>query len=112
MLNKYRLAIALVANVTALSELRRHPLQDDIMDFAPLPEGRLPEALINGLGQVNAGVNYARPPFSASGPCWLAARAGWGSGVLGHENRSCRLPAGDEAVADHGVSGVGMKKVI
>jgi hypothetical protein len=95
-----------------LTQGRPNPLRDDIMNLAPFAKGRLAEPLLQCLRQVNAGVNYARPPFSASGPCWLAARAGWGSGVLGHENRSCRLPAGDEAVADDGVSGVGMKKVI
>jgi hypothetical protein len=47
------------------------------VDFAPLLEGRLPQGLIENLGQIHTGVNDAGPPLSASGfPGALAARGG------------------------------------
>jgi hypothetical protein len=46
------------------------------VDFSPLPKGRLPEALINGLRQVKAGVNDAGPPLSALGLCWCGGGSG------------------------------------
>jgi len=62
---------------TPLTQGQPNPLQDDIMDFAPLPEGRLPEAVISGLRQAKAGVNDAGSPLSALGLCWCAGGSGW-----------------------------------
>jgi hypothetical protein len=62
------------------------------MNFAPFAKGRLAKPLVKGLRQVNAGVNYAGPPFSASRPRWWAARAGRGSGALGQSYRDQAPP--------------------
>jgi len=40
------------------------------MDFAPLPKGRLPQRLVNGLGQVDGGMHDPGPRLAACGPCW------------------------------------------
>ena len=61
---------------TPLTQGQPNPLQDDIMDFAPLAKGCLPQALIQRLGQVEAGVNDSRPPLTALGLCWCARGAG------------------------------------
>jgi hypothetical protein len=55
-----------------LPERHLDTLQDYVMDFAPLPEGRLPETLINCLRQVKARMDDFGPPLSASGLCWSA----------------------------------------
>ena len=39
------------------------------MDFTPLPKGRLPQPLVERLGQIQAGMNYPGPRLSAWGPC-------------------------------------------
>ena len=66
-----------IISATPLPERHLNPLQDDIVDFAPLSKGRLPEALVQALGQVNAGVNDSGPgcrPWGFAGA--LAARGG------------------------------------
>ena len=50
-----------------LSQRQFNPLQDDIADFAVLPKGGLPQALINGLGQINAAVHDPGPGLAAYG---------------------------------------------
>jgi hypothetical protein len=67
---------------TPLTQGQPNPLQDDIMDFAPLAKGCLPQALIQRLGQVEAGVNDSRPPLTALGLCWCARGAGLSFGAL------------------------------
>ena len=50
--------------------------KDDIVNFAPFPEGGYPQPLIKGLGQIEAGMNN-------TGPCrplrrlFAAAKSGW-----------------------------------
>jgi len=48
------------------------PFEDKGVDFGPLFEGHLPQALINGLGQIQAGVNDPGPRLSAYGLPWAA----------------------------------------
>ena len=61
-----------------LSQRHPNPLQDDFVDFAPLLEGHLPQALVNGLGQIQAAVNDFGPGLSATG---LAGPLGLGDGL-------------------------------
>ena len=53
-----------------LAECGLNTLQDNIMNFDALFERRLPEALINGLREIEAGVNDSGPPLTAYGPSW------------------------------------------
>jgi hypothetical protein len=66
------------------------------VDFAPLLEGRHPQALIEGLRQVKARVDDSGPPLSALGLCGCAGGSGRGSGPLGHENAPGGLPRPDK----------------
>ena len=40
------------------------------MDFDAFLEGGPPQTLVNGLGQIQARMNYAGPRLAAYGPCW------------------------------------------
>ena len=60
------------------------------MDFPPLLEGLFPQTLVERLGQVNAGVNYAGPRLSALGLPWAAGPWGWVLFLLAMET----LPVG------------------
>jgi hypothetical protein len=46
------------------------------MNLAPFAKGRLAKPLIEGLREIDGGVNYAGPPLSAWGPCWCAGSSG------------------------------------
>jgi hypothetical protein len=72
-----------------LSQRHPNPLQDDFVDFAPLLEGHLPQALVNGLGQIQAAVNDFGPGLSAYRPRRAAGPWGWAAG--GNRNSFQRL---------------------
>jgi hypothetical protein len=55
-----------------LPERQRNSLEDDIVDFAPLPKGRHPQCLVEGLGQIEAGMLRCRA--SVVGPRALPGR--------------------------------------
>jgi hypothetical protein len=61
------------------------------VDFPPFLEGRFPKAFIHVLGQINAGVNNARPSLPLCREGWLARSRFCRSSALGHVDCSTRL---------------------
>ena len=66
-------------------ERQVNPLQDDIVDFAPLREGRLPEGLIERLWEIQTRMNDSGLGLSALGLCWCPGGSRRGSAALGDE---------------------------
>jgi hypothetical protein len=72
----------------SLPERQFDPFEHDVVDFAPLPEGRLPYGLIERLREVDATVNDSGPPLSALGLPWCPGGSGRGSVLRLGMNRS------------------------
>jgi hypothetical protein len=53
--------------MSALAKGKFNTLQDYVVDFAALLEGRFPQCLMHGLGQIKAGVDGPGPPLAAAG---------------------------------------------
>src|SRR5580704_1783702 len=75
-----------------LTQGQPNPPPEDIMNLAPFAKGRPAKPLIEGLREIEGGVDYAGPPLSALGLCWCAGSGPEGSGALGHESLSYGLP--------------------
>ena len=65
--------------VSALLQSQLDTFDQQIMDFAPLVEGNLPQRLVGGLRQIDTRMLDIRPRPAACGLCWGASSARGGS---------------------------------
>jgi hypothetical protein len=70
--------------IAALSERKIDPLHDEIMDFAALFEGGLPQRFIDRFGQVQARMDDIWPWLAPGGLRGHAGSSCLGPGALGH----------------------------